>query len=372
MASTEGKIVVCPQCGKKYKLKQGFEAASFTCNGCSATVWVKNPRSPSGPTSKRANRSRTGGRSRRTGRGAGHAGVAKPKARGRSQRREPEAEEEQQGRRRYAKPKDNSATIIMAIVGVIAVGGIIFFVVSKGGDKEQTTAQAPTAESGGGETGETPVDAPAGDSSGSGSQPAEKASGGDAGTQKTAPVKEPETVEIKQQATDRKTTKKMGGSRKGRPKGTSRWAPPADLPHLESTPPEMRKKIDELIKTMMDHDMGRDSILAKEALAAIGKPAFPRVLGAMAAIRDTITDTNSDEEMLIESSLKLADECLRLMDGHLTAKNKAVLRPGNERKYIGYILILHYRRWVETLSKMPEMPGPFDPSQEDGEGKEYK
>ena len=37
----EGKICVCPQCGKKFKLKVDFAAASFACSGCGATVWVE-------------------------------------------------------------------------------------------------------------------------------------------------------------------------------------------------------------------------------------------------------------------------------------------------------------------------------------------
>ncbi|MEM8886231.1 MAG: hypothetical protein AAGD14_19385, partial [Planctomycetota bacterium] len=47
----EGKITVCPQCGKKYKLKAGFAAASFACTACGATVWVDGK--PKGPSSTR-------------------------------------------------------------------------------------------------------------------------------------------------------------------------------------------------------------------------------------------------------------------------------------------------------------------------------
>ncbi len=138
--------------------------------------------------------------------------------------------------------------------------------------------------------------------------------------------------------------------------------PPQDMPHLASTEPELRRKIDELVATMIDIDAGRDSLDAKEALIAIGKPAFPRILGAMAKIRDTITDVDSNNERLIESSLKLADECLREMDGWLTAKGKSSLRPGSEKRYIGYICRLHYKRWQQELKNMSEMPGPYDPT----------
>ena len=93
----------------------------------------------------------------------------------------------------------------------------------------------------------------------------------------------------------------------------------------------------------------------------------------MAKFRDTITDVDSLDERLIESSLKLADETLREMDGYLTAKGKTMLRPGSEKQYIGYICRLHYKRWQQKLKNMPEMPGPFDPSNEyEGEVEEYR
>lgn len=153
-----------------------------------------------------------------------------------------------------------------------------------------------------------------------------------------------------------------------KPKPTlGKYDPPATLGHLETTPPEQREEIDDLIAVMLDVEAGRDSLDARAKLAAIGKPAFLPILGKMAQVRDTITDDDSIEERLVESSLMLADQCLREMDGYLDAHDKAWIRPGAERKYITYILRLHYRRWVEgmgsaSLKDMHEMPGPFDPS----------
>jgi hypothetical protein len=165
--------------------------------------------------------------------------------------------------------------------------------------------------------------------------------------------------------------KKFGAARKGkRAPGSSRWDAPATLGHLKTTPPSVRKQIDEYVGLMMDPQAGRDSLDAKQKLAAIGKPAFPVILGAMAKVRDTIGDTDTIDERLIESSLKLADECLREMDGYLVSKQKAPIRPGTDKKYIVYIIRLHYRRWKEKLETMPEMPGPYDPSVEyEEEGK---
>ena len=155
------------------------------------------------------------------------------------------------------------------------------------------------------------------------------------------------------------------GNKTGKPrkKGTSRWDPPTTLGHLETTPPAERKQIDDLIGLMMDPQAGRDSLDAKAKLAVIGKPAFLPILAAMAKVRDTISDSDTMEERLIESSLRLADQTLREMDGYLNSKEKGTLRPGIDKKYIKYILRLHYRRWQEVLKNMDEMPGPYDPSQ---------
>ncbi|MHC4341592.1 MAG: hypothetical protein ACYSX0_15450 [Planctomycetota bacterium] len=148
------------------------------------------------------------------------------------------------------------------------------------------------------------------------------------------------------------------------PPRQSRWDPPADLPHLEDTPVELRARIDKLISIMFDPYAGADSLDAREALVVIGQPAFPRILGRMAKARDEITDVDSHEERLYESSLKLADEALRGMDGWLNAKSKPTLRPGSKKDYIQYICRLHYKRWEQKLKNLDEMPGPFDPSKQ--------
>ena len=147
----------------------------------------------------------------------------------------------------------------------------------------------------------------------------------------------------------------------------SKYDPPTDIPHLEDTPPRLREKIDFYVGMMFDPWAGRDSTDAKHELINIGKPAFPRILARMAAVRDTITDIDSDEERRIESSLKLADEALREMDGYLTEHAKPVLRPGSEKRYIAYICRLHYKRWVATLKDLRKMPGPYLPQTDSGD-----
>ncbi|MHC4135862.1 MAG: hypothetical protein ACYTDU_10440 [Planctomycetota bacterium] len=140
--------------------------------------------------------------------------------------------------------------------------------------------------------------------------------------------------------------------------------PPADLAHLDATPADLRRRIDELVAVMMDPQAGRESLQAQEQLRAIGKAAFPRILGAMAKVLDRITDEDTMEERLLESALKLGDECLRTLDGYLDAKQKTSLRPGVDKNYIHYILRLHYRRWNEKLKDLAEMPGPHQPADE--------
>ena len=108
---------------------------------------------------------------------------------------------------------------------------------------------------------------------------------------------------------------------------------------------------------------------AKEKLTAIGKPAFLPVLGKMAAIRDSLIDDDSMPERRIESALMQADQCLRVMDGYLDAHEKGIIRPGERKDYIEYVLRIHYRRWMDgmgstALKDMETMPGAYDASRE--------
>jgi len=344
----EGKLCVCPQCGKKYKLKAGFDAASFSCKACGATVWVEGKAPARAPGTRRKSR-----------RGRDRGGRAK-------------AEGADEGRRgRYQKQSNSTAVVLAIFGGLIVIGGIVFFVMQGGdepppADTGTTMAGQPDeADTGTTPTGASPIPTDASNPGGVTPPVPVKETG--------TPADEPKTDEpaVKEADPDG-PTRELGGTPKksGKPRrGKSRWDPPADLGHLKDTPPALRKQIDELVGLMMDPMAGRDSLDAKSKLAAIGKPAFLPILGAMAKIRDTITDVDSMDERLIESSLKLGDECLREMDGYLESKGKQPIRPGTDKKYIAYILRLHYRRWKEYLHDKPEMPGAYDPTQEyDEEG----
>jgi hypothetical protein len=367
----EGKLCVCPQCGKKYKLKEGFEAKSFSCKACGATVWVAGKPPAPAPTASKAGAApavaKKGGRGGRTAT-AGSRGGGR-----RSHGREAREEAAEGGRHGRGREKPKSNTNILIAIGAVAVIGIVVVVAVMSGSKDkgktQPVAEQPVGAGPGTGAAGTPSEAtapnvPAATAQGTppgtgqpkppaGVEPTEKAGEGD-----EEPGPSPEGGET--------TKPKLGGDKKtGSELGKN--DPPATLGHLETTPPETRKQIDDLIAVMFDTMAGRDSHDAKAKLAAIGKPAFLPILGKMAAVRDTITDNDSQEERLIESSLMLADQCLREMDGYLDAKDKAIIRPGTDKKYLKYILVLHYRRWNEGMGSTPlkdmdTMPGAFDPT----------
>jgi len=374
------QICVCPQCGKKYKLKEEFDAKSFSCKGCGATVWVGGKPPAPAPTSRRSSggAAPTPHRRGRTAAKAAAGGRAGRRSRGR-QEEEPEEEGGRRGRGRE-KPK-SSANILMA-VGAVAIVGIIVAIALMSGKKgKEEGGQQPVAQQPGGGTGEglaatgnqTPTQPAT-------QQPTATGPGANAGTTGSATdttptgegtTKDPTAGDGEEDGSSSseggETPTKLGGKTK-RPDGLTPHAPPATLSHLESTPPDLRKQIDDLIAVMFDPMAGRDGLDAKEKLIAIGKPAFLPILGKMAVIRDTITDTDSMEERQQEASLMLADQCLRGMDGFLDARGKQIIRPGTDKKYLSYILVLHYRRWTDglgggtPLKDMPEMPGAFDPS----------
>jgi hypothetical protein len=362
----EGTICVCPQCGKKYKLKAGFEAASFSCKACAATVWVAGK--PPAPKVERPGRRRAAGARRTRGRGRAR-GAAPAGRRGRRGRREA-PDEGGEERRGYERPKSN-ANLYIAIGGLAVIGIIVIVVIMSGGDKPPAAppvAQAPTKTG----TADQPATTPTPSTSKPATPEPAKPAVARPEPEKPAAEPKPKVAETPRAEGDKednpaapRSGRSLGGStRKKRTPGTSRWDAPATLGHLKSTSPSERTQIDKLVAMLMDPQAGRDSLDAKQKLAAIGKPAFPVILGAMARVRDTIGDTDTIEERLTESSLKLADECLREMDGYLESKMKPVIRPGTDKQYIVYIIRLHYRRWKEKLEMMDTMPGPYDPSVE--------
>ncbi len=383
----EGKICVCPQCGKKFKLKPEFSAASFACTGCSATVWAEGePTSKATPKARRAGaatRARRGGKRLPAPRKGKAQGGGRERSRGR--REEAEAEADERPRSRYSNQGNNSTNMIIAVVGVlIVVGGILFFALGNKDDKAKTEQanQADASNPGGGDTamkagadqnGPTGTE-DAGNGEGTkdeglppvegGSDGEPKKAAGTDGDDSTEPSKtDPDKTE------PAKPLKKIGGTTgKGKRKRgdrNNRYYPPADLGHLKDTAPELRAKIDKLVDQVFDPFAGRDSGRAKTKLAAIGKPAFLPILGRMRRERDKLKDDGSHDELQVEASIRIADTTLRMMDGHLDGKGKQPIRPGTQNDYIDRILLMHYRRWVKDLHKLETMPGPFVASYDD-------
>ena len=200
-----------------------------------------------------------------------------------------------------------------------------------------------------------------------------------ASTGESTAVKEPGGVQ-EPPGTGKKVTK-MGGpkvTRNKRGKKVSRYHAPTDLPHLESTAPEMRKQIDDWIVVMCDPEAGGDSSIARERLVAVGKPSFPRVLSQLARMRDKIPDAENldiDAQIacnLLMSSVSQCDRALRAMDFHLNSKGVQEIKIGHTREYVRYISGLHYKRWVTKLSEMDTMPGAYDGTAEYDEDEEEK
>ena len=134
----EGKICVCPQCGKKFKLKAEFSAASFACSACGATVWVKGkaPAAKRGKTSTRP--------TRRKGRAGATSRKRAAPSRGRRKGAPEEAEEG--GRQRYEKPASNNAIIL--VIGAVAVIGVGVAIFTMSG-KDDPAPATPVADGSG-------------------------------------------------------------------------------------------------------------------------------------------------------------------------------------------------------------------------------
>ncbi|MHC4954628.1 MAG: hypothetical protein ACYTGZ_12150 [Planctomycetota bacterium] len=388
----EGKIVVCPQCGKKFKLKAETDAASFACTACGATVWIDGkPKTPSTGRKRTPGRKASGGRAAGRGRAAGKGRAARggrgaPAAkkvatrghrRGRGREEEPDEEGGRHRGSRYQK-KDNSMNVVMAVGGLVILVGAIAFFAMKDDDKEGTGEQ----QAGNGaatpgmqdrdpdtnpETGKTDPAKVTTDPGKGGEETTDPKKGGeeadpaktDGNGEKQPGITKKDPKKLTKQPTKYKIDPKTGKRIR-----KSRYNPPADLGHLESTSAEDKKKIDELIATLFDPDSGRDGFDAKRKLIATGKPAFCPLLAEMVRTKKKLKWDRSIEDNIQMSSVRLADEVLREMDGWVEAKNIQRIVPGTDEKYFDYVTRMYYKRWLTVLQKLDKMPGPYDPSAE--------
>lgn len=385
----EAKICVCPQCGKKFKVSADADAASFACSACGATVWLDGkPKQPSGGRRKAGAGRAAGGRgaskgragAKTGGRAAGKAAAAAPtgRAKGRGRGKAHDAgftdEDGTHHGRRHRKKEDNSNVIIAVIGLVVIIGLVAFFLMSSGDDPKPTDPNQEQASNNSG------TDA-TGSGSGTGTDKAAtgteagKTDPGTAGTE-AADTTEPDGTEATDPgaATDtpkadepKKLTAQKARYKRvnGKKVRISKYNPPEDLkPHIESTPADKRKEIDDLIDTMFDADAGGDCHRAKKKLIALGKPAFLPILQRMVVSKKLVKWDRSIDDNQLMSSVRLADEVLREMDGWIEAKNVRRIVPGSDERYYDYVLRIYYRRWLTALKDLETMPGPYDPSVE--------
>jgi predicted Zn finger-like uncharacterized protein len=78
---------------------------------------------------------------------------------------------------------------------------------------------------------------------------------------------------------------------------------PEPLGHLEDTPPELRKRIDDLYATLIDLDLTKEAAAASRELIAIGRPAIPILLTGLYAI-PLDTEEQSKQVNLIVVALR--------------------------------------------------------------------
>ena len=124
---SEAKVVVCPQCGKKYKLAAAFDAASFQCKACAATVWVEEKPAVSSRRTK-SGRGRKAGRA--SGRKAKGGRPAPAPSRARRQRDE-DPEDGGERRPRYQRQKSKSGLIVGVVAAAVMAGLGIAFMMNK-------------------------------------------------------------------------------------------------------------------------------------------------------------------------------------------------------------------------------------------------
>ncbi len=371
----EPKIVVCPQCGKKYKVSAEADVASFACKQCGATVWLDGkPKSPSSGRRKTSGKKASGrkaGAKRSGGRAAARGGAApRGKAtarggqrRGRARQEEPEDEEGGRGRGRYEKKPDNTTNIILAVGGLIVLVGAIAFFAMQGDDEKPDTGEEMASgksggENAGNEDGGGMGDKPVLDDTSSGKADTPAANSGDETPEVTEKPVADEPKKLKKEPAKYKINKQ------GKKVRLSRWNPPDDIGHLESTSAEKRKEIDDLITLMFDATAGRDGMDAKRKLIQMDKAAFLPLLAMIVSVKKDLKWDRSIDDNQLMSSVRMADEVLREMDGYMEAKSIGKIRPGTDEEYYGYLVRMYYKRWVTELSKMDKMPGPYDLSAE--------
>ncbi|PIE21947.1 MAG: hypothetical protein CSA62_14860 [Planctomycetota bacterium] len=170
----------------------------------------------------------------------------------------------------------------------------------------------------------------------------------------------------KPKAKKKKKKKRSAGAKTEEGKAKSKKAEreqvqPGPLGHLESTPPALRRKIDEWIATLMDPDVPfKKMTAARSGLIESGKPAIPRLLNKLYESKGS-----GAEEA---SSLNLIVRCLRELSGGISFGFNISMEGGHDSaryQEMRQEVVKKWYQWWSQNSDRKEFPPPGDQDQED-------
>jgi hypothetical protein len=254
------RSIVCAGCGARYRLPETFSASQVRCKKCGATIDVASP-APARPAAappSRVSSARPGSTARASTRAssrlpAGRGAHARPGARAGSYA-------DQMGKK---QPGKVAPIYVVSGVGLLVVIGVAVIVVLNMGKHEPPAEPAVVAK----------VETPA--------PPAAVAP--------PAPVKEPEKAQPEKKAEETKPAETPKPQPKKRAKVQA-------LGYLPGTSEEQQSEIKDLITTLTNLDLTRESDRARDRLIEIGPPAVPRLLTRMQELK-----LDDDQEIIVGS-----------------------------------------------------------------------
>jgi len=320
----ESISVTCVSCGSRYQFSAEQAGKKFRCKKCGTVNVIEEapaplPRSPAG--------------ARNTV--AGRRAAPEPAAPGRSARHYAE--------RAPSKPVP-PLFLGMGVLGIVLAGVGLWVVTSK--PKPPPKKPAPVVETPAetaSKTPEPPAPPPAASPPPEPAMPAETAKVADA--PKKSEGAPPPEEKPKPPPSDR-----MPG-RFGKVEVKA-------LDHRPDTPPELRTQIDEHITTLKNPDLTKEHNHATDALEKIGKPAVPRLIGALADV-----DVNNADQMMtarmingVLRKLCRASYNFPMGEGPDTARQSVHTRELWFQWYRDNQTRLYSKRWDEEAPKPEKEP----------------
>ncbi|MHC4077697.1 MAG: zinc ribbon domain-containing protein [Planctomycetota bacterium] len=130
------------------------------------------------------------------------------------------------------------------------------------------------------------------------------------------------------------------------------------LGHLEDTPPELRKKIDEYIAHLMDHSDPRRANRAQLELLDIGKPAVPRLLNKMYEVKPKGRDDVEALNRVVKTVRLLSGQAFGYNPRELIGQNVGGSEKEREsalKQWYGWWYYMHASgRWDELVDQEDE------------------